>query len=273
MPGSTTSAGCRGCVWAVGTCCPTCSPTRLRWARSRRASSSAPTGSSRSACSPTSTSTTTTSPATPSPRSRAAESTRGEFLLTQQTNFYAAVADSPTQAFDLWDAVRRERNATYMQETREAAEGETGERAQPTSRVVATRESPSRSWPRSPATSRPASSSTCATAGRARAAGRRSGRGAVPGRRSGPTPLPVSPLIGARPRAGPAGQGRRRARHQGRRRGIAMRCRAGHRAAPARRLRHRRARAVRRLPTGAARPLRPPPVASRTASSRPTRAR
>ena len=57
------------------------------------------------------------------------ESTRGEFLLTQQTNFYAAVADSPATAFDQWDAVRRERNATYMQETRESSEGETSERA------------------------------------------------------------------------------------------------------------------------------------------------
>ncbi|EWT01317.1 6-phospho-beta-glucosidase [Intrasporangium oryzae NRRL B-24470] len=45
--------------------------------------------------------------------------TRGEFLLGQQTDFYAAVRDSPDRAFDEWDRVRRERNATYMQETRE----------------------------------------------------------------------------------------------------------------------------------------------------------
>ncbi|WP_404390205.1 6-phospho-beta-glucosidase [Humibacillus xanthopallidus] len=60
---------------------------------------------------------------------RSGESTRGEFLLAQQTSFYAAVANSPTGAFDRWDAVRRERNATYMQETREATDGEGAERA------------------------------------------------------------------------------------------------------------------------------------------------
>ena len=57
------------------------------------------------------------------------ESTRGEFLLAQQTSFYAAVADSPVGAFDRWDAVRRERNATYMQETREPTGSESAERA------------------------------------------------------------------------------------------------------------------------------------------------
>jgi 6-phospho-beta-glucosidase len=55
--------------------------------------------------------------------------TRGEFLLSQQASFYAAVADSPEGAFDRWDAVRRERNATYMQETRESTDGESGERS------------------------------------------------------------------------------------------------------------------------------------------------
>jgi 6-phospho-beta-glucosidase len=39
------------------------------------------------------------------------------------------VADSPVGAFDRWDAVRRERNATYMQETRERTGGETADRA------------------------------------------------------------------------------------------------------------------------------------------------
>ena len=54
--------------------------------------------------------------------------TRGEFLLAQQASFYAAVAGSPEGAFDRWDAVRRERNATYMQETRESTAGDTGQR-------------------------------------------------------------------------------------------------------------------------------------------------
>jgi 6-phospho-beta-glucosidase len=58
------------------------------------------------------------------------ESTRGEFLLRQQTSFYASVTDAPDAAFDRWDAVRRERNATYMQETRETADGDPAERAQ-----------------------------------------------------------------------------------------------------------------------------------------------
>ncbi len=44
--------------------------------------------------------------------------TRGEYLVHQQANFYAAVADSPSNALRHWDSVRRERNATYMQETR-----------------------------------------------------------------------------------------------------------------------------------------------------------
>ncbi|HET8987763.1 MAG TPA: 6-phospho-beta-glucosidase [Humibacillus sp.] len=60
---------------------------------------------------------------------RSSESTRGEFLLAQQANFYAAVAHSPDAAYDRWDAVRRERNATYMQETRDPADGEGAERA------------------------------------------------------------------------------------------------------------------------------------------------
>ncbi|MEO7754544.1 MAG: 6-phospho-beta-glucosidase [Terracoccus sp.] len=55
-----------------------------------------------------------------------APETRGEYLLTQQTDFYAAVGDSPDAAWAGWDRVRRERNATYMQETRD----EDGERAE-----------------------------------------------------------------------------------------------------------------------------------------------
>jgi len=49
-----------------------------------------------------------------------APQTRGEYLVGQQTSFYAAAADSPAGPWERWDAVRRERNATYMQETREA---------------------------------------------------------------------------------------------------------------------------------------------------------
>ena len=45
--------------------------------------------------------------------------TRGEFLLRQQADFYAVVGDSPERAWPEWDRVRRERNATYMQESRD----------------------------------------------------------------------------------------------------------------------------------------------------------
>ena len=52
-----------------------------------------------------------------------AAQTRGEFLVGQQAEFYAAVAAAPRSAWERWDAVRRERNATYMQETREGDDG------------------------------------------------------------------------------------------------------------------------------------------------------
>ena len=48
--------------------------------------------------------------------------TRGEFLLDQQRQFYAAVETAPSAALREWDRVRTERNATYMREAR--AEGE-----------------------------------------------------------------------------------------------------------------------------------------------------
>jgi 6-phospho-beta-glucosidase len=59
-----------------------------------------------------------------------ASQTRGEYLVAQQADFYPAVARHPHEAWDRWDAVRRERNATYMQETREADDGESHERSE-----------------------------------------------------------------------------------------------------------------------------------------------
>jgi 6-phospho-beta-glucosidase len=56
--------------------------------------------------------------------------TRGEYLVAQQADFYAAVSARPGEAWDRWDTVRRERNATYMQETREADDGESHERSE-----------------------------------------------------------------------------------------------------------------------------------------------
>lgn len=44
--------------------------------------------------------------------------TRGEFLLRQQRDFYAAVAKDPDSALSEWRRVRRERDETYMAESR-----------------------------------------------------------------------------------------------------------------------------------------------------------
>jgi 6-phospho-beta-glucosidase len=51
---------------------------------------------------------------------RAAEETRGGFLLHQQGLFYADVASSDGSALAAWDGARLERETTYMAENREA---------------------------------------------------------------------------------------------------------------------------------------------------------
>ncbi len=51
----------------------------------------------------------------------AGEATRGEYLLTQQADFYERVAACPSDSLRLWDEVRLARNATYMQESRDEA--------------------------------------------------------------------------------------------------------------------------------------------------------
>ncbi|MFF2848684.1 6-phospho-beta-glucosidase [Streptomyces sp. NPDC058001] len=50
-----------------------------------------------------------------------AELTRGAFLRDQQARFYAGLTDPAAPALATWDAVRAEREATYMAESREAA--------------------------------------------------------------------------------------------------------------------------------------------------------
>jgi len=60
----------------------------------------------------------TPSPATPSP----ATPTRGEYLLAQQERFYSAAAARPDAALSLWQATRREREETYLQEARPPGE-------------------------------------------------------------------------------------------------------------------------------------------------------
>ncbi|MEP9381517.1 6-phospho-beta-glucosidase [Nocardioides sp. KR10-350] len=45
--------------------------------------------------------------------------TRGEFLREQQEAFYAAAAKDPTTAYAAWEATRRQREETYMADSRE----------------------------------------------------------------------------------------------------------------------------------------------------------
>ncbi|GAA3510064.1 6-phospho-beta-glucosidase [Streptosporangium album] len=55
-----------------------------------------------------------------------AEHTRGESLLGQQDRFYASVRERPEHALAEWGRARKERDATYMAETRDIADA--GER-------------------------------------------------------------------------------------------------------------------------------------------------
>ncbi|HET9169997.1 MAG TPA: 6-phospho-beta-glucosidase [Actinospica sp.] len=57
---------------------------------------------------------------------RAADRTRGAFLLDQQRGFYEKVASAEVPAFAAWDSTRLEREVTYMAENREAVDA--GER-------------------------------------------------------------------------------------------------------------------------------------------------
>ncbi|MEV2273376.1 6-phospho-beta-glucosidase [Nonomuraea africana] len=52
--------------------------------------------------------------------------TRGESLLEQQDRFYATVRERPDDALSAWGRARRERDATYMAETRDSTDA--GER-------------------------------------------------------------------------------------------------------------------------------------------------
>ncbi|MFF9555973.1 6-phospho-beta-glucosidase [Streptomyces albus] len=56
---------------------------------------------------------------------READATRGEFLARQQEDFYARPADGTAAhgAFEAWEATRREREETYMAESRQASGG------------------------------------------------------------------------------------------------------------------------------------------------------
>lgn len=54
---------------------------------------------------------------------RDAPQTRGAFLDRQQRAFFAAAARRPDRALELWEGTRREREETYMAESREATGG------------------------------------------------------------------------------------------------------------------------------------------------------
>ncbi|WP_206337692.1 6-phospho-beta-glucosidase [Streptomyces sp. WAC 06738] len=54
---------------------------------------------------------------------RDAPATRGEFLREQQAAFYAAAAADPGEAAAVWERTRKEREATYMAESRESTGG------------------------------------------------------------------------------------------------------------------------------------------------------
>ncbi|MFR9674732.1 6-phospho-beta-glucosidase [Streptomyces sp. TR06-5] len=54
---------------------------------------------------------------------RAAPETRGAFLDRRQRAFYDAAAGAPERARELWERTRREREETYLAESREAAGG------------------------------------------------------------------------------------------------------------------------------------------------------
>lgn len=62
-------------------------------------------------------------------RISASEQTRGEFLVQQQAGFYAGAAESPASALSLWEATKREREATYMAEGRPEGQEEAREEA------------------------------------------------------------------------------------------------------------------------------------------------
>ncbi|MEU6850664.1 6-phospho-beta-glucosidase [Actinacidiphila alni] len=54
---------------------------------------------------------------------RAADTTRGEFLDHQQSAFFAAADAAPGDAYALWERTRREREETYMADSRAASGG------------------------------------------------------------------------------------------------------------------------------------------------------
>lgn len=52
---------------------------------------------------------------------RGAPATRGEFLRDQQAAFYAEAAAHPADALEAWERTRKERESTYMAESRQSA--------------------------------------------------------------------------------------------------------------------------------------------------------
>ena len=186
----------RGCAWAAATCCPSCSPTPPRSPRSRRGSLFGAELAPALGAIPNEYLyyyyfTRDAIAADP-----AGDATRGEFLLAQQADFYAGEAPAAEPRFERWEAAGRERNATYMAETREARRARR-ERARPTWRAggyervaLALMRAIARDEPRHPDPQRAQRRRA------ARAPRRRRRRGALPGRRERPHPAAVDPLPG-----------------------------------------------------------------------------
>jgi 6-phospho-beta-glucosidase len=62
-------------------------------------------------------------------RIRSAPSTRGEFLLAQQSGFFEGAVQNPASALDLWERTKHEREATYMAEGRPEGQEDAREEA------------------------------------------------------------------------------------------------------------------------------------------------
>ena len=123
---------------------------------------------------------------------REAGQTRGEFLLGQQADFYDAVR-APGQAGELWRRVRRERNATYMGETRADGEQRTGRGVEGGGYegvALALMAAISRSTPGDAHPQRPQ------RRGAGRPPRRRGRRGALHGHRRGPRAAVLAPVDG-----------------------------------------------------------------------------
>ena len=62
-------------------------------------------------------------------RIRSSAQTRGEFLLEQQSRFYAGAAEQPESAFSIWNHTKHDRESSYMAESRPEEERDNREQS------------------------------------------------------------------------------------------------------------------------------------------------